>query len=728
MANRLVITFTDVVQSIGFLDVTASDVTSFVFTTPSLQGEIEVMSSVNLQAQEFFTRFNTYYNGTADYETYVEDNVVYIVDTIDQQPIFDDAATNIPEVTLLVESLEEYGDLYSGSYTDLENIDHSFGIKKKEYYGFSSVVSGACSLRYADSEDIDNSIIGNGLTISLDADTSLTYEDLYIDGERNFLVSYTRDTQVLFNGWLTPEGFFEDFVSDKWVITLDCTDGLGFLQDLSYVDSNGLFYTGKQSQLEIIVNCLNRTGISQEILTNVDIYYNGLATTLDILDNVYYNADRFVKDDGDTIMSCEEVLNDILEPYKATIISFNGQWIIFKLNQMFIEADRDYFKYDSTGLPLTGVDFSNGRTIGSQIDSYYPHHANNNQSLSNRKSIGAYRVSYKYGFDKSILDNTRLFWSGSSIDEWTINDILVASASAGDYGIDLELASPVSIGATSDVISLSADDVINYSGSFTTHGDAILFYSKAKLVNGGTTYYLLNSGEWTTTDSFVVYENSVRVPSAVFPEQDYVGTEASLNFSIDSAKLPISGNLTIEFFASRVDNTSGDSVGYVTMTSISIAAVRSDTNVIGEFHTVQREDNPSAKVKDVKEVNVGDNPSDLYLGTIYKADETSPTIEWFRKGVTESVPLIRLMSEETLRLNANTSRIFTGDCYGYLPYYSTVSINNITGVFTPIQYNYDSVTNITALVLKQIFGSELTDINYELTYNYGNTVKPTIVG
>ena len=143
---------------------------------------------------------------------------------------------------------------------------------------------------------------------------------------------------------------------------------------------------------------------------------------------------------------------------------------------------------------------------------------------------------------------------------------------------------------------------------------------------------------------------------------------------------------------------------------------------------MQREDNPSSKVKDVKKVNVGDNPSDLYLGTIYKTNETTPTSTWFRKGITESKPLIRIMAEETLRLNANTSRTFTGDCYGYVPYFSTVLINNVTGVFTPIQYRYNSASNTTSLVLKQMFGSELTDIDYKMTFDYGNTVKPTIIG
>jgi hypothetical protein len=51
----------------------------------------------------------------------------------------------------------------------------------------------------------------------------------------------------------------------------------------------------------------------------------------------------------------------------------------------------------------------------------------------------------------------------------------------------------------------------------------------------------------------------------------------------------------------------------------------------------------------------------------------------------------------------------------------------------PIEYEYNAKTNITKLKLKQILNNLLPDstylgIDYELTYDYGNVVEPTIVG
>ena len=87
------------------------------------------------------------------------------------------------------------------------------------------------------------------------------------------------------------------------------------------------------------------------------------------------------------------------------------------------------------------------------------------------------------------------------------------------------------------------------------------------------------------------------------------------------------------------------------------------------------------------------------------------------------------MGEETLRLGQKTAREFTGDVYGFIPFLSIVSINNLTGVYAPLSINYDSKKNTSSIKLVQVFNDDLADdILYEKTFDYGNTVKPTIIG
>jgi len=71
-----------------------------------------------------------------------------------------------------------------------------------------------------------------------------------------------------------------------------------------------------------------------------------------------------------------------------------------------------------------------------------------------------------------------------------------------------------------------------------------------------------------------------------------------------------------------------------------------------------------------------------------------------------------------MRLSSETKRKFSGDVYGYIPYLSMVSINNVSGKFMPIAYNSTTKANVTTITFLQIFGDELTDIGYELTFDF----------
>ena len=146
---------------------------------------------------------------------------------------------------------------YWFEFTDVKTIVHRVEISDATFVGDSTQIYGSCSLEYSETKDTLEPVRGSGLKIDLEANSALTFYDLYSEEERTFSVVYKRDNQILFNGWLSPEGIYESLVSDKWVISLDCTDGLGFLKNLSYVeDATGLNFVGKQSVLEIVSNCL----------------------------------------------------------------------------------------------------------------------------------------------------------------------------------------------------------------------------------------------------------------------------------------------------------------------------------------------------------------------------------------------------------------------------------------------------------------------------------------
>ena len=84
---------------------------------------------------------------------------------------------------------------------------------------------------------------------------------------------------------------------------------------------------------------------------------------------------------------------------------------------------------------------------------------------------------------------------------------------------------------------------------------------------------------------------------------------------------------------------------------------------------------------------------------------------------------------DDLRIQSSPIKVFSGSVFGEIPYLSVVTIDNITGLFMFVEYDYDYKTNISNVKLMQFYNFDLADISYEISPDYGNnTIKPTIVG
>ena len=575
---------------------------------------------------------------------------------------------------------------YWFEFTDVKTIVHRVEISDATFTGDSTQIYGSCSLDYSETKDTLEPVRGSGLQIDLEADSNLTFYDLYSEEERTFSVVYTRANEILFNGWLSPEGIYESLVSDKWIISLDCTDGLGFLANLSYVeDATGLNFVGKQSLLEIVVNCLKRTKTPQNILTSVKIYYDGLDQTLNTFDNVYFNANRFIKDDKDTIMNCEEVLKSVLEPFGAVITSHKGEWLIYKPNSLVDFSSQIFFAYDADGVALSPIiktiDFA--FSLGSQIDDYYPHHANGNQQKTIKSSIGAYRINYKYGLVKGLIP----------IDNFTL------SGSSGGFLSTTKLIS------AETRLRLEVNTTSEFLNNEGFSSDVVL-----KITNGTDTYYY-NGSDWVV--SFAK-----------------MALQINGNFVAEVVRTPILGDISISIpevntYPNYLNETGEVYVDF----SIDIVPAGTDQEKEGENHTFQRTLKPSSKIKDVKEVFNGDDESDIYVGTIYKADQITTTDKWTRQGAQETKPILQIMGEERMKMYSKPLQVYKGDVYGYFNYLSLVTINGLTGKFMPTTYSYDALSNITSLELMEVLNTDiLSDVDYQLTLDYGNVVEPTIKG
>ena len=576
---------------------------------------------------------------------------------------------------------------YYFEFTDVKSILHRVEISNSTFNGDSTQIYGSCSLEYSETNDTLEPVRGSGLRIDLDANVNLTFYDLYSEEERTFSVVYKRDNVTLFNGWLSPEGIYENLVFDKWVISLDCTDGLGFLANLSYVDdSTGLTFSGKQSAIEIIANCLKRTKTIQNIATSINIYYSGLSQLLDTFNNIYFNANRFLKEDnGQTRMNCEEVLKSILEPFSAVITSYRGEWVIYKPNYLFFASAQVFFTYNGNGSPLAAKIINFTFNLGSQIDNYYPHHVNANQQKTIKSAIGAYRINYKYG----------------QINYFNNEDLIVILTTTGQI---TKLSTPFNINENFELNFNFSNRVETDPGFFVT---AVNLYILIQVT--GDDYFYNGTNAWVKGPPISI--NLPKTNDIVFelPPIPENGVFFSYVIFAGGSNDPTKGGALI-----------GNWNAYPTSTQ---------TDLDGENHTFQRILKPSTKIEKVKQVFVGDELEDAYIGTIYKNDEITPTSIWTRKSASETKPILRIMGEERMQMYAKPLQVYSGDVYGYFNYLSIVTINNLTGKFMPTKYSYNALTNITSLELTEVLNSDiLSDVDYDLTFDFGNVVEPTIKG
>ena len=638
------------------------------------------------------------------------------------------------------------GKKYNIAYNDIQNVAHQIEIYDDAYVGSVIDIDGYAFLDYSETDDPLECVRGHGLRVQLDADTTQDFSDLYAEDQMTFPVIYKRNSVTLFSGWLNSEGWYEDFVNDKWQVSFDCIDGLGYLKDLSWVDdATGLNFVGTFSQLELLSKALIRTGLQQNINVDIQIFYTGLSETGCVLSSVKARATRYIKDDKNTVMSCDDVIRDVLEPYGACIVSKGGEWFIFKPNQLFASATLTYHRFDYLGAALapTTATLDTSFALGSDVDGYAPHHCSGNQRISFVPSLGAYRINYKYGEAKGLLGND--YFAGTDpLDDWVTNSTTVpittplsnpTALTFDDPGITLTGFLEVANGPTrtkmltSELVGLTADELLTYKiqvnctlpvGAGWEMDWVFRMYSTD--AGGGNPIYSQGSvwGSATPYDITTVFTGGL-----VIIEQTLVA-------------LPQAGKLFIEIWSAETKDSGGvPPIAFkleIIQFNVSVSEVIDP--IEGEFHTVQRIKSasftPSANIKDIKEVFTGDSASDLYVGTLYKADGNTPTISWFRSGITEAKPILQIMGEETLRLNASTSRLFYGGVFGYFSYLSRVTINGVSGIYMATKYSYDTQLGIINAELMQIYGDELDDQDepdfYQLTYDRGEVVTPTIIG
>jgi len=663
-------------------------------------------------------------------ENYINDLISYsLVNNTIEVLIQADAVVTIGEdlnenITITTEDVEPSGsNLKYYLYFD----DYTLNIYKNNYQGTASEIFGTFTLKKSSVDTILTPIRGTALELSLEANQTLTFDEFLLEDEFTYKTELLKNTQIIFEGYIKPDGCQQSYVNDAWYVNIESNDVLGALKDLSFVQANGLRFTGKMSVYDVIKGCLDRTRLSLTINTSTEVTYVDYAGT-NILKDIYVNADRFIKDQNDiVIMDCNEVLTSMLNLFSAVITQQDANWWIYRPNDLQLNGYTTFINQDTD----TTFTKNLNAVLGSQINNFYPHHCDGNQQIEVKGAISAYRLNYQYGFLEGLVLNPNLNHDEDLVfEDWTVNpDLPIIEDGLTVLGIINDgSTSGLKIGAqvydgiyeviTSTPVPFTQDEILSFRLKLSSKNVRQTFFFQISTSDG---YYLNNNNEWTTTN----YKRNF-----VFGE--YKTSELFLNYELVLPPLIDDCDVTITIYGPKpyiytpplIQRTGISNFTYVQLLNNEIAK----SGIVGEFHTVTRSQPPSSITKENQKVFNGDGISSL-IGSIYKEDLIELTTNWTRKDKFENLPLLGISAMDDLRIQSNPIKVFSGNIYGQIPYMSVITIDNITGLFMPIEYDYDYKTNKSQVKLLEFYNTDIADIQYTVSPDYGNnTIKPTIKG
>ncbi len=162
------------------------------------------------------------------------------------------------------------------------------------------------------------------------------FDELFSGDERQFQFKLYLNSNLELTGWMTPDGSIDFYADTPYPVSVRGLCGLEQLKGIPY-DNDGTAYTGTQTLLEVITNCLDKTELGLGFYTAINFYEENMNTTADVLGQIWIDADTWTRD-GET-MSCYDVLLNIGYRCNATFFQREGKWYFVKISQYYQDVD-----------------------------------------------------------------------------------------------------------------------------------------------------------------------------------------------------------------------------------------------------------------------------------------------------------------------------------------------------------------------------------------------------
>lgn len=436
----------------------------------------------------------------------------------------------------------DYGTIYRLEYDNIFNTSTTkLDITLRGYSGAVTEICGSdnpfeLQLR-AESSDKFQSLISTQGNLNLTSETDQFFIDLYTNDPNLYRLNYYKDNDLKWTGKILPFIYSEDYKSPPYYVTVTATDGLAELKDFYLFQKDRSRMFGKMKLIKIIAYCLSKLKLDLSIRVACNMYATGMVSTAadDPLDQAYVDLECFYIAQNEA--SLDFVIKSILDPFGCRIIQWEGLWHIIRVEEMTtsytwrqFDSDGNYVSNGTTN-PVVDIEFPSLNTVM----------FTGTPSLEIQPGFGTIRIIYKLGLKENLLVNGdfRLnlryisYGAGGYVpflntDGWNLSlsdyplydnyeifdqtnvawvlstdDQILLSANAGNAFIS-SASYNVKMG-----VNNSLKFKIRYNIARSALSPALLDFGSAfpyvkvrfKVKYG--TYYLTNSGQWTTTDSSI---------------------------------------------------------------------------------------------------------------------------------------------------------------------------------------------------------------------------------
>lgn len=567
-------------------------------------------------------------------------------------------------------------------------------------------------------------------TINILCKDNFHYLSLFTSDARQFRVSIFRSGALYWRGFVTADLYSETFTAPPYTVTIKAVDGFNLLESYIFKDLMSIGTSGRLSLWNLTTRCLDLLELDMEVSDWLDLYGEGMNEGISPLRQTYIDLERLY------YVYEEPTYRDILElcllPFAGQIFQSSGALHIRRAISLYQNSRPVTFfdigsefpvvevMTDDAGTHLiaeegVNVVTSSGRDV---VDDMWNAgiYVMGEATLDIVPALRSVTVDVKNKSIENLADHLGFF----SPEAWDDPNALLDFAESGNSlclcGKD-EYKNTTIYTKGKDVaqcnfpiqweFSLQTSHRQWRSSSYNSRNEnyTITVHYGIRIVTAGYTYYLTDSGDWSTAETSLVSEVKTGTPECIKVEINGIPADGVLQFFIRQTLI---GNITY------YENTGSGRGGYST-------GEQENATFSQMTMTIDAGDNYDKGLKYESLVNPANNvemsialpvsdipaiPNDHLLYALYYLDaEGNPTRLWHTKGANNYDTLVGHIVQSALKYKQLPSKRLTGDIF-------TAAHLDMNTVLQDTKYLHAaySVNSIELQALDDNYNCELTEM------------------